>query len=172
MADVLQVLKSLAITYKKYDHPAVFTVIEAQTHSANLPKIGNTKNLFLKTEKAPLQYFLYTLPHYKRADLKQLAKFLNLSSRLTFGSDTELLSLLGITPGSVSPLGLINDINHQVVFLLDPELLQNPTILVHPNINTSTIELSLSDFQSFLNHVRHPAHPVAIKHDSEPMPQP
>ena len=155
MPNIIEILDSLDIKFKRFGHPAVFTVEQAQHHAAHMPSVGHTKNLFLKTEKSPTRYYLYTLPHHQRADLKSLAKSLDLSCRLTFASDSELKELLGLTPGSVSPLGLINDTSHRVQFLISSELLHNSHILMHPNDNTATIEISVPDFQKFLSHTGH-----------------
>ena len=154
MTDILKLLDSLNIKYTRLDHPPVYTCADADKYWIN-SKAAHTKNLFLKTQKTSHHYFLYILACSQRADLKQLAKSLNLSSRLTFASDQELKAILGLTPGSVSPFGLINDKNHLVTVLVDQRLTTKDKLLFHPNTNTATLEISLDDFLKFLSHTNH-----------------
>src|SRR3989344_2620808 len=151
---ILQVLDSLGINYKRFDHVAVFTCEESSKIHIDSPG-AHTKNLFLKTEKPPHKYFLYTLECKQHADLKNLRLRLN-SDRLTFANDQELQAILGLTPGSVSPLVLINDISHQVTYLIDRQLTTYNSLLVHPNDNTATLEISWPDFEKFLSRTGHP----------------
>ena len=154
MQEVLDLLNSLNIKYIKHDHPAVFTCDEADKYWVN-SQAAHTKNLFLKTEKPPHKYFLYILECKNRADLKKLSVDLGLG-RLTFGKDAELLEILGLTPGSVSPFGLINDKDHQVQVLIDSQLTTHySSLLFHPNTNTATLEISKEDFLKFLSHTNH-----------------
>ena len=153
MESVLKLLDSLSVKYVKHEHPAVFTCEEADKYWINTAA-AHTKNLFLKTEKPPHKYFLYILECKKRADLKQLAVKLK-TGRLTFGKDEELKHILGLTPGSVSPFGLINDKNHLVTVLINQSLINYSQLLFHPNTNTATLEISKEDFLKFLQHTSH-----------------
>lgn len=132
-------LETHAIPFALYTHPAVFTVAEAQIHCKHVPGLA-CKNLFLKTDTKPKQYYLATIPDEKRMDLKALAAMLGVK-KLTFASAEELLAILGLTPGSVSPMGLVNDTEKKTIFLVDREVWEAPSINVHPNINTESIEL-------------------------------
>lgn len=85
----------------------------------------------------------------KTADLKKLAEFMQIS-RLSFASPQRLLEYLQLTPGSVSPFGLINDQKNEVVVIIDIDLLQGAKVAFHPNINTATLVLSIEDFLKFL----------------------
>src|SRR3989344_571076 len=110
MDDVYQLLKTLDIPYDKFEHPAVFT--NEQSEKINIPEVKlNAKNLFLRAEKTH-QFYLLTIKHNKRADLKAFAKQVG-EKGFSFGSADELKKLMELTPGSVSPLGLIHDVNHQ-----------------------------------------------------------
>lgn len=152
MPSIYQVLDSLGIKYKRFDHVAVFTCDESSKISVDSPG-AHTKNLFLRTEKSE-RYYLLTTECKKRIDLKKLASHLG-PERLTFGKPDKLQELLGLTPGSVSPLGLVNDTSHQVTLLVDSSLKDYPSLLVHPNDNTATLELSWPDFNKFLSHTGH-----------------
>ncbi|MBI2008111.1 prolyl-tRNA synthetase associated domain-containing protein [Candidatus Amesbacteria bacterium] len=158
MKNVYQILDSLGVKYVKHEHPAVFTCQEADKYWVNTAA-AHTKNLFLKTEKPPHKYFLYILECKKRADLKSLSQSLSIG-RLTFAKDYELMTILGLTPGSVSPFGLINDKSHQVQVLIDLSLKDWKILLFHPNTNTVTLEISSDDFTKFLSHTGHKPLPI------------
>ena len=116
--DILEVLKELDIEYEIQEHKAVYTVDDLQDVFLEMEGIG-CKNLFLKDAKKNL--FLYTLPDNKRADLKTLPEKIN-SKRLSFANENDLQEYLGLTPGSVTPLGIINDKGQKVTVVLDKEL--------------------------------------------------
>ena len=152
MDQILHLLKKLGINHILHTHPPVFTCSEADKYWKN-SKAAHTKNLFLKTEKPPHKYFLYILECSQRANLKSLS--LSLTSRLTFANNHELSTILGLTPGSVSPFGLIHDKDHKVTVLIDHQLPTMNYLLFHPNINTATLEISWKDFKKFLSHTGH-----------------
>ncbi len=147
MSTIEQALSNLGIKYKKYDHPPVFTVEEAKKYSINIGA-GETKNLFLRNDKGD-KHYLVTLPGDKRADLKRLSVLLG-ESKLSFASPERLKQYLDLTPGSVSPFGLINDKSKEVIVVVDNDLLQFETLGYHPNINTATLVVSRDDFKKFL----------------------
>lgn len=143
-------LKELKIDYEIVEHDAVYTVEEAKEKVPYIEGIG-CKNLFLKGKKKG--YFLYTLPEDKQVNLKELAKVLNVSS-FHFASYEDLESILNLIPGSVTPLGIINDTENKVTVVLDKELIQNK-VLVHPNRNTATISIKYEDLTKFIKNVNH-----------------
>lgn len=144
MADVFEKLAGLGISYAKHDHAAVFTNDESEKLGIGKPE-ENTKNLFLCDEKG-LRFYLLTIQHGKRADLKKLAGDLG-ERRLRFANADYLMQCLKLTPGSVTPLGLLNDAEGKVKFYIDTDLLKQEKIYVHPDINTATLELSVADFK-------------------------
>lgn len=147
MTDVYQSLDQMGITYSRHDHVAVFTTKESEGHLKGKLE-ENTKNLFLADEKDQ-RFFLLTIQHHKRADLKKFAQEIG-ERRLHFANDGYLFKLLGITPGSVSPLGLLNDKDGFVKFYMDEDLLKQEKIYVHPNINTATLEIPIEDFKKIM----------------------
>ncbi len=152
MQNIYDVLKSLDIAYNRYEHPAVFTVEEADLVCGQIPG-KQAKNLFLTNEKGT-RHFLVTISHDKRADLGKLAATLG-EKRLRFASSERLMKCLGLTPGSVSPLGLINDDANAVEFFISRDLAEQEKIYVHPNINTATLGIAMDDFRKFLAHLGH-----------------
>ena len=143
-------LENLKIKYDIVEHPAVYTVEEAKQKVPNIEGIG-CKNLFLKTKKK--EYFLYTLPDDKQIDLKELSKKLSVT-RFHFASREDLEDNLNITPGSVTPLAIINDNENKVTVVLDKEL-KNKKILVHPNRNTATISIFYQDLIKLIESENH-----------------
>lgn len=97
--------------------------------------------------------YLVVVQAEKRVDLKGLAKKLE-ESKLSFGSPERMMHYLGLTPGSVSPFGLINDEEHLVHAIIDTDLLAQERVGFHPNVNTATLVLSSEDFKKYLASTR------------------
>ncbi|MCL5436952.1 MAG: prolyl-tRNA synthetase associated domain-containing protein [Candidatus Dependentiae bacterium] len=146
MNTVEQFLTSHDITYRRHEHPAVFTCEEAALYCAHIPGIAS-KNLFLTNPKRT-RFFLATIPDYKRADLKKFAALVG-EMRVAFGSAELLRKKLGLEPGSVSPFGLINNHEKDVEVFIDADVYDAPIVGFHPNINTATLELTDKMFKKF-----------------------
>ena len=139
-------LKRRNYNFAIYDHPPFFTVENSKKHRKKM--IGShTKNLFLRDKQK--NNFLITVEENKAIDLKSLESMIN-SSRLSFGSPERLYEFLGVKPGSVSPLALVNDKDLKVHFFLDNLFLEKEYINVHPLINTKTISMKTSNLIEFL----------------------
>jgi Ala-tRNA(Pro) deacylase len=146
-ARVYRVLDELGILYERYDHPPVFTAGEAAAHWANIPAT-RVKNLFLRNKKGD-RHYLVILDIGKQADLRQLVKVIG-DDRLSFGSPERLMARLGLTPGSVSPFGLINDASRSVQVIIDADLRNAERLIFHPNINSASVTISFADLERFL----------------------
>lgn len=144
---IYEILNSLDIEYKEIEHKAVFTSSEAE-FIKDMIKGEGVKNLFLKSKN---DYYLVLTPDNKRVDLKNLSNRVN--SHLSFASPEELKNILNLEPGSVTPLGLINDTKHEVKVLIDEELI-GKVILVHPLVNTKTLSLKMSDLIKLINYLK------------------
>jgi Ala-tRNA(Pro) deacylase len=144
---VYAALDALGIRYERHEHPAVFNAGDASAHWAPL---GGTqcKNLFLRNKKGD-RHYLVVLEISKRADLKDLVKLVG-DDRLSFGSPERLMAELGLTPGSVSPFGLLNDADGSVRVLVDADLQGAERLIFHPNINTASVVISWRDLERFL----------------------
>lgn len=147
MNDIYNVLNKLGILYEKHEHPAVFTVADAVKYYVKIDGAHN-KSIFLRNKKADKYYLILTLDS-KRVNLKELQIFLT-ESKLSFASPEKLMEYLGLTPGSVSPFGLINDKNKIVEVIVDEELLKFDKQGFHPNINTVTLIITTEDLKKFL----------------------
>jgi Ala-tRNA(Pro) deacylase len=152
-APVYEKLRTLGIRYDVYDHPAVFTAEEAATHWKAIPGRA-VKNLFLRNKKGN-RHYLVILGIEKQADLRQLVKVIG-DDRLSFGSPERLMKYLGVTPGSVSPFGLIHDAAHTVQVIVDGDLKAAERLIFHPNDNTASLTISGADFARFLEQQQNP----------------
>lgn len=154
MQDIYKVLDELNISYQKYEHPAVFTVEEAEKYDRGIDA-GKSKNLFLRNKKGN-QHYLVVAESTRKVDIKKLEELTG-EKNLSFASPERLQKFLGVTPGSVSPFTLINNTDKTVNVLIDKGLLQYDKQAFHPNINTATLVISKTDFIKFLewtgNHV-------------------
>jgi Ala-tRNA(Pro) deacylase len=144
---VLQTLDRLGIPFRRYEHPPVFTVEQAEVHWQALAG-AHCKNLFVRNQKGN-RYYLIILEASKKADLANLARKLG-EDRFSFASAERLGRYLGLEPGAVSPFGLINDLKKDVKVILDQDLKKAGFIHFHPNVNTVTVGLSYADFEKFL----------------------
>lgn len=148
-ADLFAFLDAHGIEHSTLDHPAVFRVGEGEDIKAGLPG-AHTKNLFLKDGKA--QLWLISAKDTTRIDLKRLPDVIG-SARLSFGNEQLMVETLGVTPGSVTAFGLINDLEHRVRFVLDRALAEAETVNFHPLTNTATTAVSGEGFRQFLEAV-------------------
>ncbi|MHA2039253.1 MAG: prolyl-tRNA synthetase associated domain-containing protein, partial [Promethearchaeota archaeon] len=135
------------IHYTLHTHPAVFTVPEAKIHCGHIPG-SHCKNLFLKNKKTN-QLYLLTFPHERRLDLNQFRKSVS-ASKIRFAEPEDLKKVLGIAPGAVSPIGLVNDIHNKVIFIVDEQIWNAEEVCCHPNINTETLQIPGIDFQKLI----------------------
>ena len=144
---ILAALRALDIRYEFFEHPPVNTGDEAAIHWQSIPGAA-VKNLFLRNKKGD-RHYLVILGIEKQADLRQLVKVIG-DDRLSFGSPERLQKYLGVTPGSVSPLGLVHDTTKAVRVILDSDLRTAERLIFHPNDNTASLTISGTDFVRFL----------------------
>ena len=148
------------ISYEATEHKAVFNMEELA--DANLPyPEDKAKNLFVCDDKKR-KYYLITVKGDKRVNLKEFRNANN-TRRLSFASDGDLLSIMKLEPGAVTPLGLLNDDERRVEFYLDKTFLEgNARIGYHPNDNTATVWLSSSDLLEIIKEHGNVVHVVEI----------
>jgi Ala-tRNA(Pro) deacylase len=144
-------LAALEIVWQLVEHQAVFTVEESAMLDREIPGT-HTKNLFLKDSGG--RYWLVTVPAQMRVDLKQLPAAIG-CKRVSFGNAQDMERLLAITPGSVTPLAAINDVDRAVTVVIDAGLFEAERINVHPLRNSATIGLSPTELQVLLEHWNH-----------------
>ena len=144
---VCEALESLGIPFERHEHPPVFTVEQALEHWAGIDAV-HCKNLFLRNKKGD-RHFLVVAAHTTAVDIGAIAARIG-EGRLSFASAERLATHLGLTPGAVSPFGLLNDRSASVRVLLDSALRAAARVGFHPNVNTATVVLAFADFERFL----------------------
>ena len=137
-------LDSLKIDYKRVDHEPAMTMEACEEIDKMLGAVM-CKNLFL-SNRQETAFYLLLIPADKPFKTKDLSAQIG-SSRLSFGSGEMMQRLLDITPGSLSPMGLMNDVNFDVTLLIDEDVMDKDSVGVHPCINTTTLKISMKDFR-------------------------
>ncbi|WP_414642901.1 prolyl-tRNA synthetase associated domain-containing protein [Brevundimonas sp.] len=144
---LLDWMRTQGLTPRTHDHPPVFRVEEGQELKSSLPG-AHTKNLFLKDKRGAV--WLVSARQDTVVDLKRLPRAVG-SDRLSFGREELLWDLLGVRPGSVTALALINDPDRRVTFVLDRALWDAEFVNFHPLTNAATTALTQADFRRFLS---------------------
>lgn len=144
--EFLAFLDANGFAYQRTEHPAVFTCEEAELHRPDVPAVS-TKNLFL-CDKKKRRFFLAVTSCEKTVRLDALASQLNVA-HIRFGSEEDLMRLLGVTRGSVTMMGLVNDSEHKVELWMDSEIWQGEHFQSHPLVNTATLVLTRSELERF-----------------------
>src|SRR5262249_45292417 len=149
--ELLARLAELGIETRTVSHPPVFTVEESKAMRGQLPG-GHVKNLFLRDKKGVL--WLVVAEEDRRIDLKALAQTIG-AGKVSFASPERLMRHLGVTPGSVTPFGLINDRAAEVRVVIDRALLAHDPINVHPLTNDRTTAIAPRDLLRFIEACGH-----------------
>ena len=145
-SDLIAFLDAHGVDHSTADHEAVFRVGEGEGIKDGIPG-AHTKNLFLKDAKGRL--WLISAKDDTVIDLKRLHTVIG-SARLSFGPAELMIETLGVTPGSVTAFGLINDTDHRVSFVLDKALAKAEQVNFHPLTNTATTTMSRAGLRRFL----------------------
>lgn len=141
--EVYRFLKDSGIWYEITEHKAVYNMEELSEVEIPYPK-ADAKNLFVRDDKKQ-NYYLITVRGDKRVDLKAFRKK-NQTRPLSFASPDELMQLMKLIPGAVTPLGILNDTEKKVKVFLDRDFLNAPGLVgVHPNDNTATVWMQTED---------------------------
>lgn len=151
-SELYQLLERLDIPFQYVEHPPVPTVEEAMKYWADIES-GHCKNIFFRNHKGN-RHYLVILRWDAMLDIKELEQKLR-QGKLTFASDKRLMNYLGLTPGSVSPFGLINDPARHVHLFIDKSLLTFDRLSFHPNINTASLIIPREGLFRFLSHTGH-----------------
>ena len=146
--EIYTFLKEKNIWHEITEHKAVFTMEELLDVEVPYPS-ADAKNLFIRDDKKR-NYYLITVCGNKRVDLKEFRNA-NQTRPLSFASAKDLQAILGLLPGSVTPLGLLNDEERKVKFFLDEDFFEEPGIVgIHPNENTATVWMKTADLMELL----------------------
>lgn len=141
--EVYNYLISRNIWHEITEHKAVYTMDEISLVDIPYPE-ADAKNLFVRDDKKR-NYYLITIKGNKKVNLKEFREKNN-TRPLSFASEKELMDIMGLIPGSVTPLGILNDKECKVQFFIDKEFIYSNSIIgVHPNDNTATVWLKTED---------------------------
>ncbi|KKQ32268.1 MAG: hypothetical protein US49_C0011G0009 [candidate division TM6 bacterium GW2011_GWF2_37_49] len=164
---LLNFFKLNNISYKLFEHQPVFTVDDKpivtkidgmNVENEDVPR-PHFKTLFLKDKAG--QVFLVSVIEDKRVDLNALSQELS-CARFSFGKEVELLELMNVTPGSVTPFGLIFDRQNQIIFVLDEDALKLDVVGFHPLKNDMTVVMPLQEFLKCMEIMKHPPKIIRI----------
>lgn len=144
--ETYQYLTDRGISYEVTEHGAVYNMEELAAVDLPYPDC-DAKNLFVRDDKKR-NYYLITVKGEKRVNLKEFRKAHGLRN-LSFASPDDLMAIMGLIPGAVTPLGLLNAEEKKVIFYLDQEL-EDSLIGVHPNDNTATVWMQSKDLMMLL----------------------
>lgn len=151
-------LAQIGIKWIRHVHPAVNTVEEALYHTHHIEGF-NIKNLFLRDKKR--KFYLITLEHQRQVDLKQIGKEIGASGNLSFADSSRLYEILGVRPGSVTPFGLINDLNRNVTFYLDKHAPEDDGLInAHPLRSDRTAQIKGKDLRHFIQSLGYVIHSI------------
>jgi Ala-tRNA(Pro) deacylase len=145
-------LARLGISHTTIEHPPLHTVEESRALRGEITG-GHVKNLFVKDKGG--SFYLITAEEDSPLDLKTMDKAIGAKGRVSFASAEQLMTHLGILPGSVSPLALVNDTAGIVRFVLEKKLLDHAILNVHPLINTRTSSLATAALLAYISATGH-----------------
>jgi Ala-tRNA(Pro) deacylase len=156
--DLFARLDQLGIATTTVEHEPLFTVEQSKALRGDLPG-GHCKNLFLKDKKGAL-WLVVTLED-ATVDLKALPARIG-AARISFGNAALLEEVLGVTPGSVTPFGLINDTGQRVTVVLDETMMARDPLNYHPLVNDATTAIAPADLLAFIRSCGHDPKIVAV----------
>ena len=149
--EVYERLAKLGITdYTVHEHDAIFSSEDAERLGVEFEGL-TVKNLFLRRRKTD-HYYMVVTDHHSHVVLKDLKKKVQWGN-VRFGTPEEMEEVLGVTPGSVTPLAVLHDVNHFVTVVLTRDVLEigdDDIINCHPCRNTASLSMRKSDFMKFL----------------------
>ena len=158
--EICDQLDRLRIWYEVTEHKAVYNMAEVSELVMPYPE-SDAKNLFVRDDKKR-NYYLITVRGDKRVDLKEFRRR-NQTRPLSFASEEDLKDILGLFPGAVTPLGLLNDEACRVQLYLDETFLEAPGLIgVHPNDNTATLWLKTRDLIELIRQHGNAVHMVPV----------
>lgn len=150
--ELFDFLGRLGIETTTAEHPPLHTVEESRSLRGAIPG-GHTKNLLLKDKKGRL--FLVVAEEDRAIDLKTLHARIGAQGRLSFVDAERMEDVLGVSPGSVTAFGLLNDAAHRVTLVLDAGLLLHDMVNCHPLTNTATTSIRRDDLVRFFEATGH-----------------
>ncbi|CUK16006.1 Prolyl-tRNA deacylase ProX [Ruegeria denitrificans] len=151
---LLATLDDWGLPYRLHTHVPLRTVEESKAVEDQFMVPGENalrlKNLYLRDKKK--RNYLVTLEQSREIDLKALGAELGVGT-LSFGSADRLMQNLGIRPGAVSPLAMINGVENNVRFFMDGAAQKSDVIYMHPLVNDRTVAMTRADLMAFFDRI-------------------
>ena len=139
--ELIHLLDERGIQYESTEHVPVFTIEEML--EAKLPYPENiAKNLFVRDDKKK-NYYLISVQEERKINLKEFQEQFG-TRKLSFVSENDLMMILGLIKGSVTPFGLLNDDERKVQFFIGKEFIGGK-MGIHPLENTATVWIAADD---------------------------
>ena len=146
--EIYRLLSEKGVWYEITEHKAVYNMDEVADIDLPYPE-AECKNLFVR-DKKKREYYLISVKGDKRVNLKKFREKYN-TKPLGFASEEDLMNILGLIPGAVTPLGLLNDTDRKVVLYLDQDFFKGEHLIgVHPNDNTATVWMRADDLTDII----------------------
>ena len=145
--ELIELLNSKEISYEITEHVPVYTIEEML--ECNLPYSQIiAKNLFVRDDKKK-NYYLITVQEERKINLKEFQERFG-TRKLSFASENDLMDILGLIKGAVTPFGLLNDEERKVKFFIGKEFVKGK-LGIHPLENTATVWINGKDL---INHIK------------------
>jgi len=158
--EIYNLLQRKNIWHEVTEHIAVYNMAELSQIDIPYPE-ADAKNLFVRDDKKQ-NFYLITVKGDRRVDLKEFRRNNN-TRPLSFASSDELMAILRLIPGAVSPFGLLNDNDCKVEFFIEKDFLESNSIIgVHPNDNTATVWLKAEDLVNVIKEHGNVIHVIGI----------
>ena len=146
--ELYDLFDEMDIQFRYIEHPPTPTIDDARKYWSVLDG-KHCKNIFLRNHKGD-KHYLVVLDCDRNIDMHDLEHRLG-EGKLSFASPERMMRYLGVRPGSVSPFGLINDVNHEVIVFFDDNLSDADFLAFHPNDNRASLSVSRADVMRFLH---------------------
>lgn len=146
--EIYRLLSENGVWHEITEHKAVYNMDEVADIDLPYPE-AECKNLFVR-DKKKREYYLISVKGDKRVNLKKFREKYN-TKPLGFASEDDLMNILGLIPGAVTPLGLLNDTDGKVILYLDQDFFKGEHLIgVHPNDNTATVWMKTDDLTDII----------------------
>lgn len=160
-SDVMDKLKELDIEFQMVEHEAAFTTEQADKYIEGIDGV-RTKTMFL-TDKKKTQWFLLVMDDAYRLDMALFEEITG-AKRMKMASAESLMEKMGLTPGSVSIFGLLNNADHDIKVYIDRAIIGEARMSFHPNDNTKTIFISTQDMFRFIESLGYEVNLADLQH--------
>ena len=147
---VAKKLQELGITYDVVEHPPAFTTEQADSYIEGLEGV-RTKSMFL-TNKKKTQYYLLIMDDQKLLDMDDFKEQVG-ANRIRMASAESLAEKMQLPAGTVSPFGLLNNEEKDILVYFDQDIVSEEIMTFHPNTNEKTIFIKTQDLFRFLESI-------------------